>query len=527
MKLNSFKMAIVSPVVFCAASAYWADSTLKLDPATLHVIGEVDQRFQSYNIEMLEVTGGQFWKPYQPSQIQAANSNAAASNPAIGTAGNLYEYRPPINLENNRLRKLAAALGPVYVRLSGTWANSTYFYNADEPPPPTPPPGFKGVLTRKEWKSVVDFAKLADAELVTSFATSPGTRRADGVWTPDQARSFLAYSRSIGGRIAATEFMNEPNFAAVSRGAPAGYDAAAFGRDIAIFRPFLKETSPETLFLGPGSTGEGGPIGVAVNKVKLGSEALLQAAGPVFDVFSYHIYVAASQRCGGWKPPIGTTAEAALSEAWLSRPDSVTDFYKGLRDRFEPGKPLWVTEMADAACGGNPWASTFLDTFRYLDQHATLAQQGVSVVMHNTLVGSDYGLLDETSFTPRPNYWAALLFKALMGTTVLKPPSAPDEGLRVYAHCLKNLPGGVAILALNTNRDESRTLAVSAPSQRYTLTSSDMNMRVDLNGNPLNLQADGSIPKLASAGTSAGSITLPAASITFLAVPEAHNASCH
>jgi hypothetical protein len=28
------------------------------------------------------------------------------------------------------------------------------------------------------------------------------------------------------------------------------------------------------------------------------------------------------------------------------------------------------------------------------------------------LAASDYGLLDETSFAPRPNYWAALLSSA-------------------------------------------------------------------------------------------------------------------
>ena len=51
--------------------------------------------------------------------------------------------------------------------------------------------------------------------------------------------------------------MNEPTFAEMG-GAPAGYDAAAFGRDIAAFRSFIKRTSPETIFLGPGSVGEGG-----------------------------------------------------------------------------------------------------------------------------------------------------------------------------------------------------------------------------------------------------------------------------
>ena len=99
----------------------------------------------------------------------------------------------------------------------------------------------------------------------------------------------------------------------------------------------------------------------------------------------------------------------ALSQEWLSRADQIEAFYADLRDKYVPGKPIWLTETADAACGGNPWASTFLDTFRYLDQLARLAKRGVQVHMHNTLAASDYGLLDENNFAPRPSYWAALL----------------------------------------------------------------------------------------------------------------------
>jgi hypothetical protein len=76
-----------------------------------------------------------------------------------------------------------------------------------------------------------------------------------------------------------------------------------------------------------------------------------------------------------------------------------------MRDRFQPGKPAWITETADAACGGNPWAATFLDSFRFLDQLARLAKHGVQAVFHNTLAASEYGLLDQGTFAPRPNYW--------------------------------------------------------------------------------------------------------------------------
>jgi hypothetical protein len=51
--------------------------------------------------------------------------------------------------------------------------------------------------------------------------------------------------------------------------------------------------------------------------------------------------------------------------------------------------------------------------------------------------------------------------------------------------------------------------------------------RVDLNGKELKLEGDDSIPRIAGVATPAGNITLPPASITFLAIRNAHNASCH
>ncbi len=40
-------------------------SAERIDAASMRRIGTVDERFQSYNIEMIEVIGGRFWKPYR------------------------------------------------------------------------------------------------------------------------------------------------------------------------------------------------------------------------------------------------------------------------------------------------------------------------------------------------------------------------------------------------------------------------------------------------------------------------------
>jgi heparanase 1 len=500
---------------------------VSLDPAKMPAIGTVDERFDSYNIEMVEVIGGRFWKPYG-STTNKSKAQESAQGEGFTPAGidpNLYEYRAPIDLSNPRLRKLAAALGPAYVRVSGTWANSVYFRDSENAAPAAAPSGFSGVLTRKEWRGVVDFSQAVNAEIVTSVATGSGPRNAQGVWTSEQAGNLFGYTKSIGGRIAATEFMNEPTYAAMG-GAPKGYDAASYGRDVTVFHTFLRKTAPDTLFLGPGSVGEG-PFAMPISGGVLKSEDLLHAAGPVFDVFSYHLYAAASQRCASMGASSQTTTAAALSQDWLSRPEKIGAFYADLRDRFEPGKSLWITETADAACGGNPWASTFLDTFRYLVQHASLAQRGVKVIMHNTLASSDYGLLDENTFAPRPNYWAAVLWRRLMGGTVLDPHTSPIPNVYVYAHCLQNHPGGVTLLVINADRQQVHEITLPADAERYTLSAKQLQDRsVELNGKTLELTSDSDIPEFVGQRTRAGRISFAPASITFLAIPNANNSSC-
>jgi heparanase len=493
-------------------------------PATMPRVGSVDDRFQSYNIEAVEITGGRFWKPYasaaaQDSSTQPGTSQQPGMNPA------LYEYRAPIDLSSPRLRKLAAALGPAYIRVSGTWMNSTYFQDSDEPAPAQPPAGFNSVITRAEWKGVIDFARAVNATIVTSFAISAGTRDAADVWTPKVAQAFVTYTKSAGGNIAAAEFMNEPTFPEAG-GAPKGYDAQAYARDFAVFQAWAKANAPQMRIVGPGGIFEGTPLAPPFMHL-LTSESILQATGPVFDVFSYHSYGTVSQRCAAMLPGVGTSPEVALSADWLSRAANQEAFYARLRDRYEPGTPMWNTETAQAACGGDRWATTFIDTFRYLNQLGSLARLGVQVQMHNTLNASDYGLLDEKTLEPRPDYWAALLWHKLMGTTVLDPGPSPSPNLHLYAHCMHGQGGGVAVLAINADKSAEQMLQIPAAAERYTLTAGDLDSpSVNLNGIRLELGPGDSLPVLRGAAISSGTVSLAPASITFLAFPRIANGNC-
>lgn len=526
--------ALVFGVGFSAVSGGQRQQASSITPANMARVGQVDERYQSYNIEMLELTGGRFWKPYESvsksrtkSPAQSSGDEQAGNQPS-GMDPNLYEYRPPIDLTNPRLRAMAKALGPAYVRYSGTWANTTFFADTDNPPR-DPPKGYGGVLTRHQWLGAIDFSNAVDAEIVTSMPIGIGTRTADGVWEPDQSRIWLVFTKAHGGKVAAAEYFNEPTLASMG-GAPKGYSASDFGRDFKIYDRFMRKDFPEIKLLAPGSVGEANaPWAVASGGYGdmrvLPGPALAAYTGDA-DAFSYHHYGAVSQRCTAMGHQ--TSADQALTEDWLGRTDVTLAFYRAARDKSMPGKAFWVTETADAACGGNAWGGTFLDTFRYLDQLGRLARQNVKVVIHNTLDASDYGLLDEKTYEPKPNYWAALLWRRTMGVTVLDPGVTNGPGLHVYAQCLRNVPGGVAVLVLNTDRQQSRSLTVPVESRRLTLTAANLTDKtVLLNGTPLRLGAGDTLPDMTGQTTAPGQLTFAPASITFLAIPAAQNKACH
>jgi hypothetical protein len=411
------------------------------------------------------------------------------------------------------------------MRVSGTWANSTYF---DDSPSPLakPPAGYGSVLTAAQWDGVNEFARDLDLKVATSFAVSAGTRDVQGAWTPENARRWLRYTKAHGYRIAAVEFFNEATLAAVG-GLPKAYSGADFARDLAVFKQLRAEEMPEMLLLGPSSVGEGAGESVIPFPLAPSSEAMLAATGPAFDGFAYHFYPALSQRCAFAKAGL-TRAENALTRPFLQSAAANTDFYATLRDRHLPNAPLWLTETGGAACGGNPWNAAFLDTFRFVVQLGDLARRGVQVYMHNTLSASDYALIDERDFTPRPNYWAAVLWRQTMGERVLDVPLVDtNESVDTYAHCQRNQRDGAATLLLvNRAAHATSPIDIGHAYQRYTLTAPELTGAVTLlNGKPLHADEQGVVPTL-RAENGSGTAVLPPLSISFVVVKAANVAAC-
>ena len=102
---------------------------VKLDLDGLKALREINPMMMSYNVEFAEVTGGTFWKAYTPEQV-AGTEEFYVEPTTEGIAAmykDLMQIYAPIDLYNEKLRSLAKELGPVWVRVSGTWATKTYY----------------------------------------------------------------------------------------------------------------------------------------------------------------------------------------------------------------------------------------------------------------------------------------------------------------------------------------------------------------------------------------------------------------
>lgn len=495
---------------------------LKLQPSRL--IRHVDSRLMSYNIEMTEVTGGTFWKSYTAEQIAGTQEFPSVSSLTDVTAmPELMECYPPIDLTNKRLRELARQLGPVWVRVSGTWATKTY-YDLQGVTGGKPPEGYANVLTREQWMGVLDFVSYVGAKLLISVSNCTGDHPGGGPLDLTQAKKIFDFSHRYGVEIDAIEFMNEPNMMELS-GAPKGYTPADYARDQDILYGWVRENYPNCLLVGPCTTGDpsaesgegkGFGAGIANLTKTCTAQELLAGTRIPLDVFSYHYYNGVSERIAGVMPSAHWPGQLAHTDAYLAVAPDCAKAHAALRDKLVPGAPIWVTESGDAGGGGDTWASTYLDVLRTLNELGSFGTITDGVIFHNTLASSDYGFLEHGSFLPRPNYYAVLLWNRLMGTAVYDCGEFSRESAHVYCRSRKDGVPGVVYLILNNSLTDPLSVFLPKEAMRYTLHAQTMRAStVQLNGKELALSGVYHLPALTPELQPHGTALLAPGSCTF------------
>ncbi len=503
-------------VAFVGLAFAWRQSLSKgpraqLPETTLHIDTQVakahvDARYLSVAIDIASVVGGPLWETPTPGLPMGANKKTP------------YDFSRP------QLQRLAAALAPAYLRIGGTDADRT-LYDLDAEPAPAPNGAWR--LHRAQWDALNAFALKLDYRIMFTLNAGALARDEHGRWNPDNARALMVDARQRQYPVDVWELGNEVNaYPLLHRH---WLSAKSYVDDLQVARWLIDEVNPQARLAGPAvafwpGIGEGLPL----------IENVMKAGGPLLDVITWHYYPQQSFRC-----PVATNRAHAghvLRPRELKEVERWADFVQRLASRDGPQAQVWLGETGGAQCGGEPGQSDrFASSLWWLDQLGRMAKRGQRVVVRQTLTGGDYGLIDDETLLPNPDYWASLLWRRLMGTTVLDVWGATHTaGVQPYAHCQRNTLGGVSFVLINVHPSQDSTLRLPplGPGYLYLVEADGPRAKdVRLNGSGISLDAQGELPQLLPHAenpdsTGAVEVTLPPLSYAFVTFPEAGAAAC-
>jgi len=462
----------------------WQSPAALAEPVSVQVspstVRQVDTRYLSLALDTSVLLGGEWW-----------------------TAKNQLDLSDP------RLRVLTQALAPAYLRLGGTDADRVYYHFEEGPAPQPLPAGYTLLLKRQRWQELMDFAHDVQMPVIFTLNAGPGPRSADQVWQSDNARSLVSHATQAQDPVAVWELGNEINgFGPLLN---VWLSPSQYGRDLLEARKLLQSTGSPARLAGPASAfwplwQE--PLAVLPEALRVGGAAL--------DIVSWHYYPQQSSRCplATRRARLKTLLQPDALDTILSSASSVHKQQQQSAVQAES----WLGETGHAQCGGEPGISgRYVSSLWWLDQLGLLAKSQ-QVQVRQALVGSDYGLLDETSGEPTPDYWASLLWKRLMGPGVLQTQQTGPPSLRTYAHCRPDQKGWTLLLL---NLDPEQALPVYLPyphpqAQLYQLSARSLDSRqLRLNGKTLVFHTQ--LPELKGQPLSHSQLSLPPASASFVA----------
>ena len=297
-------------------------------------------------------------------------------------------------------------------------------------------------LTANTFDLIYEFVKSANSQLVFDVK-SLKKKNSELLWDPENARLLLDYvSRKKYNVI--WEVGNEPQLFEKNS------SIAFVGEDYVAFRQLLSVTGNGKL-VAPELTG---PFND--RRIEKYLRRFLQVSKDAISVLSWHQY---------------NDLKHQESE------DSFTDFrildkfigqnrrIRKIANKESFKKPIWVTEIGSGFNEQNSLlnnSNTYGSGFSFLDNLGVAASFCMNVVMRKSFILGKNPLVNfEKDLRPNPDYYLSVLFKSLVGSTVLRAQlHENDRKFRVYAHCAKKshklTPGAIVVYILNLNDKEKK-----------------------------------------------------------------------
>ncbi len=422
-------------------------------------IATVDEEYLSFSIDISVVAGGFWWE-----------GSAQIKN---GLGANRIS---PLNLNSNKLDRFVQALGPAYLRVGGSEADKIHYFEVEEQELK-----YNLILTRNIWDELHAFLKRNKLKFMFTFKYGLFTKAEHGNWKGTEIQQLLEYTRKQKYVIDICELGNELNAYWAFHGLNSQPRASKLAQDYSTFIQLIRANLPSAKICGPGSA-FWPVLGETIKPFSNITQKFLQSLSAQLDIVDWHYYPYQSTRS-----PVRTRTaklKSVVSPAfWLTYSKYCAQI-RSWRDRYQPEADLWTGETGSAQCGGQAKISDrFASCFWWADQLGRGAINGQKVMVRQSLIGGDYGLLDRVSLKARPDYWVCWLWCRLMGTKVYAVQST-DPDVLVYCHGHPSAKKKTLLIINASDREKHLKFnGLGSPKKRYTLSANKLDSKnVYING---------------------------------------------
>ncbi len=435
-------------------------STARVSLVQLDAIHSVDERYLSFSIDISVLAGGNWWE------------GSKTTHRGLGT-----KRIPPLNLNHPKLDALTQHLQPAYLRVGGSEADKIHYFQSSAPSDDL-------VLSEDQWNALHAFVKRNQLKFAFTFKYGLFKRKWHGQWQANEVERLLDHAKTHQHCLDVCELGNELNAYWAFHGIAAQPRAKHLATDYHAFARAIAKKHPNAKIIGPGSA-FWPKLGETIRPLSNITQKFLrhcQAQGTPLDIIDWHYYPFQSFRA-----PVRTRTARLRS---FLKPSALNDFMRyathirTLRDRYYPTAKLWVGESGSAQCGGEPELSDrFVSCFWWADQLGLGARAQHHVMIRQSLIGGDYGLIDRLKIKPRPDYWVSWLWKRLMGRAVFEVQS-PHHMLRAYCHSSAQGVGKTLLLINLSGKPLTiQTEGFGSVKQQYALTAKHLqSKRIRING---------------------------------------------
>ncbi|NXN18983.1 HPSE2 protein, partial [Indicator maculatus] len=388
-------------------------------------------------------------------------------------------------------------------------------------------------LTARSLDKLYNFADCSGLHLI--FALNALRRNPNNSWNSSNALSLLKYSASKKYNIS-WELGNEPNNYRTLMGR--SVNGSQLGKDYVQLRSLLqliRAYSKANLY-GPN-------IGRPRKNVIALLEGFMKVAGSTVDAVTWqHYYI--DGRVAKVTDFLKTRLLDTLSEQ-IRKIQKVVNTYT-------PGKKIWLEGVGATSAGGmNNLSDSYAAGFLWLNTLGLLASQGIDVVVRHSFLDHGHNHLVDQNFNPLPDYWLSLLYKRLIGPKVLaihvaglqrkpRPGRVIRDKLRIYAHCTSYhnhnyVRGSITLYIINLHRSRKKIKLAGTLRDKivhqYLLQPYGKDglhsKLVQLNGQPLAMVDDGTLPELKPRPLRAGrTLVIPPLTMSFYVVKNVNALAC-